>query len=156
MLREELYHPMFSHFPIVMFALALITKLLSLILIKLEKESGEKFLFISKLLIYVTPFTFLITMYLGDFALDQIKNEFCDLHTVYKHEEVAYYALYSFLIVLAFEAISELKSKFKTLFQIGTLIFLMLGNFYLFKTAHSGARLVYDLGAAVKVAPKCK
>ena len=155
MLREELYHPMISHFPIVMFFLALVTKLVGLSLQKLNKDSAANILYISRLLMYTAPFTFLISMYLGDFALDQIKNDFCDLYIVYQHEEVAYYALYSFLLVLGFEAISEIKSKFKVLLQYASLLFLLVGNFYLFKTAHSGAGLVYDLGAAVKVAPKC-
>ncbi|ATH09339.1 hypothetical protein BIY24_15740 [Halobacteriovorax marinus] len=155
MIREELYHPMFSHFPIVMFALALITKLIGLSLLKLRPQAANYLLTTAKLLIYISPFLFLITIYLGDFALDQIKNQFCDLFQIYKHEEVAYYALYCFLVVLALEAVSELKHNFKIHMQVGALIFLFCGNYFLFKTAHSGALLVYDLGAAVKVAPKC-
>lgn len=155
MIREELYHPLFSHFPIVMFFLALLTKVIGLSLHKLKKDFAKLFLSSSKLLIYTSPFVFLISIYLGDFALDQIKNEFCDLFQIYKHEEIAYYALYCFLVVLGLEAVSELKTKLKSILQIGVIIFLFIGNYFLFETAHSGATLVYDLGAAVKVAPKC-
>lgn len=155
MIREELLHPLFSHFPIVLFVLALLTKIIWVILRLLKNQHAPQFQYISKLIIYVAPFTYLISIYLGDFALDQIKSDFCDLHEVYKHEEVAYYALYCFLVVLALEAVSELKSKLKMILQAGTILFLILGNFYLFETAHLGAKLVYDMGAAVKVAPKC-
>jgi len=155
MIREELLHPVLSHFPIAMFSLALGTKLLELLLFKAKREFQKKLNFVSKFLIYLAPLFFLIAMFLGDSSLDIIKNEFCDLSLVSKHEDLSYWALYFFLGTLIFESLSEFLKKFEIFLQIGAFITLLFGNYFLFKTAHLGGELVYEKGAAVKVAPKC-
>lgn len=155
MIREELLHPVLSHFPIAMFSLALVTKLLELLLRKAKREFQLKLNFVSKFLIYLAPLFFLVSMYLGDSSFEIIKSEFCDLALVSKHEDLAYFALYFFLGTLIFESLSEFLKKFELLLQVGAFITLLFGNYYLFKTAHLGGELVYEKGAAVKVAPKC-
>jgi uncharacterized membrane protein len=155
MIREELLHPMLAHFPLAMFALALFTKSFELILFKKFNDLSSKLSIISKFLIFSAPAFFLITIYLGDVATDIIKNNFCDLALISKHEDLSYYALYFFIGTLAFEALSEINKKFKMPLQVLVLLTLIFGNYFLFKAAHLGGELVYEKGAAVKVAPKC-
>lgn len=155
MIREELLHPIFAHFPIVMFALAVVAKSLEFFCYKAKRDLYYKFGFLSKFFIYSAPMAYLITIFLGDSALDIIKNDLCDLQLVTKHEEISYYALYAFLGALTLEVLKDVIKKYELLWQSAVLIALVVSNFYLFQSAHLGGQLVYEKGAAVTVAPKC-
>lgn len=155
MIRDELLHPMISHFPIAMFSLALLTKVLELLSYTKFPDFSKKLNFLSKSLIFTAPLFFLVTIYLGDIATEAIKSSFCDFYAISKHEELGYYALYFFIGSLVFESLSEVAKQRKILCYIGVVITLIGGNYFLFKTAHLGGKLVYEKGAAVKVAPKC-
>lgn len=89
----------------------------------------------------------LIVMFLGDMALDVVKQNACSITAIYQHEEKAYYALYCFAFALTDEFI---KVKWGEKFRVVTLISLLLGLYFLFETGHSGAQLVYEQGVAVK------
>jgi len=150
-MREELYHPMVAHFPIVFFVLALVFKTAELTCFK-QKEISEKMNFFCRIVLFTGPFLFLLTMYLGDSALDLIKKDFCQLKLVYDHEEIAKMALPWIILANGFEASSKIEKikKWKNVLSGATLIALLLINFQMWKTAHTGAMLVYEHGAAVK------
>jgi uncharacterized membrane protein len=155
MIREELLHPMISHFPIAMFSLALVTKSLELLTYSKYRDFSKKVNFLSKSLIFTAPLFFLITIYLGDIATEIIKSNFCESYLIPKHEELGYYALYFFIGSLIFESLSEVFKDKKIICNSIILLTLIGGNYFLFQTAHLGAKLVYEKGAAVNVAPKC-
>jgi uncharacterized membrane protein len=155
LIRDELLHPMLAHFPIVMFTLAFVVKSLEIVTSYKLKAFSEKLSFVSKSLIFTAPLFYLLTIYLGDIATDAIKNEFCELSLISKHEELGYYALYFFIGALLFESLGEVFKKRKLVCNFAVLISLIFSNYFIFKTAHSGAEMVYEKGAAVKVAPKC-
>ena len=155
MIREELLHPMISHFPIVMFSLALFSKSLELLTFTKFSDFSKRLNFLSKSLIFTAPLFFLITIYLGDIATEIIKGDFCEYYLIAKHEEYGYYALYFFIGSLIFESLSEVFKNKRMLCHFVVLLTLIGGNYYIFKTAHLGAKLVYEKGAAVDVAPKC-
>lgn len=155
LIRDELLHPMLAHFPIVMFTLALMVKSLEITSTYKFEAFSTKLNFVSKFLIFTAPLFYLLTIYLGDIANDAIKNEFCELTLISKHEELGYYALYFFIGALIFESLSEVLKKKRMLFNFAVLLSLIGSNYFIFKTAHSGAEMVYEKGAAVRVAPKC-
>lgn len=150
-MREELYHPMFAHFPIVFFVLALVFKTLELTYFK-HKEFSEKMNFFCRIVLFTGPFLFLLTMYLGDSALDIIKKDFCQLKLLYDHEEMAKMALPWIILANGFEAVSKIEKvkHWRKIISGVTLVTLLLVNFQMWKAAHSGATLVYEYGAAVK------
>lgn len=155
LIRDELLHPMISHFPIAMFFLAMISKSIELISFHKYRDLSSKFNFVTRFLIFTAPLFYLLTIYLGDIATDAIKNEFCELALISKHEQLGYYALYLIIASLVLESLCEIFKKKKVIFSGLTLFTLILSNYFIFKTAHLGGHLVYEKGAAVKVAPKC-
>ena len=155
-MREELYHPMFVHFPIVLFLLALVFKIAGMLISKYP-ELKEKCHTFATFALYLTPLFYLISMYLGDAAFDKIKSNFCDLRAASLHEEMAKWALLAIIISLVLESLSHLekiKQKADLLMKALILVAMITGNFLIFKTAHSGGELVYEKGAAVKAAPQ--
>jgi uncharacterized membrane protein len=155
-MREELYHPMFVHFPIVLFLLALVFKIAVMFLSKYP-ELKEKCHCFATIALYSTPMFYLVSMYLGDASFDKIKTNFCDLRAITLHEEMAKWGLLAIILTLALESLSHIeKIKQKADLSMKALVLLMMiiGNFLIFKTAHSGGELVYEKGAAVKAAPQ--
>ena len=155
-MREELYHPMLVHFPIVLFLLALVFKIASMLLTKYPRPK-ENCLSFATFALYLTPLFYLPTMYLGDASFDIIKSNFCDLRAVSLHEEMAKWTLLAIILTLVLESLSHVeKIKLKADLWIKYLVLLamIIGNFLIFKTAHSGGELVYEKGAAVKAAPQ--
>ncbi|WP_127715711.1 DUF2231 domain-containing protein [Halobacteriovorax sp. HLS] len=155
LIRDELLHPMISHFPIAMFFLAMISKSIELATFLKYRELSHKFNFVTRCLVFSAPLFYLLTIYLGDIATDAIKNEFCELALISKHEQLGYYALYLIIASLVMESLSEIFKTKKFILSIATLFTLIFSNYFIFETAHLGGQLVYEKGAAVKVAPKC-
>jgi uncharacterized membrane protein len=158
-IREELLHPVFSHFPLALLPIALLLKCIE-IYISYKASSHQKTLNLAfRFTLGAGLLSFLVTLYLGDSALDQIKNDFCQLSLISRHEDHAYWALPFFLVALALDPFTYFENFPKKLFplsQIFLFLFMIGGNFYLFKTGHSGGELVYEHGAAVKAATqKC-
>lgn len=151
-MREELYHPLLAHFPIVLFVLALFFKGLEIIFYK-HIDLSEKMNSFCRIVLFAAPFFYLVTMYLGDSALDIIKKDFCNLKSIYEHEEVAKTALFFIVPALILEGLSKieaLKKKWKLHLSLLILALLLMSNGFIFKAAHSGAMLVYENGAAVR------
>lgn len=154
-IREELLHPMFLHFPIALFVLALLLKFSQLICPKQFKNTIIYISISNKVILTLAALTYLISIFLGDIALDAIKKNFCDLSAIYNHEQVAQNALYFFIGALLFEGVSSIEQIKKSKFYLTTinlivLTFLFAGNYTMVDAAHLGAQLVYEKGAAVK------
>ena len=153
MIREELLHPISVHFPLVMFTLAMIIKALEISSFKWKKQLRENYSFCVKVLLFTAPMLYIISMFLGDSALEIITKDICDLTAAYRHESLSYNAMYAFCVALIFETltvIDRFTCKLLASFHFLVLTFLIVGNVYMFQSAHSGAMLVYEQGAAVK------
>lgn len=153
MIREELLHPITSHFPIALLILLIFTKLAQLFVIKTSDSWHEKLDFLNKFLLFTGSLMLLPTIFLGDMAFDIVKSEMKNITLAYKHDELAHTTLYCFIAVLISEVIPLLKPISKNLIKmylIFQIALIGIGNYYLFETAHSGATMVYDYGTAVK------
>jgi uncharacterized membrane protein len=148
MLRQELFHPVISHFPI---ALLVLTPFLQLGFIYSKNEKIE---FLKVFCLYVGAVFYFISLFTGDDAMEIIKNDFCHLIEIYKHEESAQNGLIVLIIALGIEVGSYFKFK-KVLSWVQVLILIIL-VYVLADTSHQGAMLVYERGAAVKTyKPDC-
>lgn len=147
MLRAELLHPAFIHFPIVFLFLLPIFKGLSLGVKQKQKEF--RYLYLASLCLGLI--TYFISIYLGDIALDAVKEDVCQFQRVHQHEDMAYYCLFSFLGALVLELLIESKKiPLIKLLNCLCLLVLLIGNYLLIKTAHLGGQLVYDHGIGTK------
>ena len=154
MIREELLHAAFIHFPIAIFALALVAKLFEIILLMLGKKHAYELGVIVKGLLFVGPLFYLVSIYLGDMSFELIKADICNLTLVYEHEEMAEIPIPFFLLAIVFEVLILSKAKqilrWVKAIHVFTLISLIIGNYFMFQAAHMGGELVYEYGTAVK------
>lgn len=147
-MRNELYHPLISHLPLVFLGLFPIAALLGFLF---KDELKSHMLFLKHLFLYGGIFGLFISLFLGDMALDEVSSTVCQLNKVYHHEEQAYFMLYSSLVLLALEVLIFMKKEIKEAFLVLPQIlvgFVLL--FFVYQTGHSGAELVYEYGTAVK------
>ncbi|MEX2572636.1 MAG: DUF2231 domain-containing protein [Balneolaceae bacterium] len=149
--RTELWHPVSVHFPIV---LLLGAGLLSV----LRHFAGSKHArFIHKMsgvFLYTGSVTIWISIYTGTLADSIVTRDLCDPTILEAHENAAFTLGYLFTAASLIDLIDFIPSEqFKKLKHPlkGWLVTLLLvgGGFYLMYTAHLGARLVYQQGAAV-------
>jgi uncharacterized membrane protein len=156
-IREELLHPLFTHFPIVILFAAPVLRLASLL--PLSNENRIFLVKASRLALYIGPLSLIITIYLGDMAFEIVKSNLCQLFDAYRHEQLAYESLYAFMAAVVFDVVSKLDNLNKKLVRGASLfcfLMMIIGNYLMFSSAHLGANLVYEQGAAVKAAtPKC-
>lgn len=151
-IREELLHPIVSHFPIALLSMALILKI-AIYISMTKKYDFKKNLTFTYNFCLITGLIFFITnLFIGDIALEAIKSDLCNLTLAYQHEDMAHTTLILFIIIVSFEVLSLVieKTIFKNILSSLAALLLIVGNFYLFKTAHQGGQLVYEYGAAVK------
>lgn len=152
-LREELLHPLFSHLPIAMFFIALVAKSIELGAKSYSKSHSEGAAFIARVMIFTSPMLYMINIFLGDIALEAVKNNLCNIGTAYQHESLAEEAMIWFLIPIAMEALTlsrlpQLK-KFLVLISFVSFFGLLVSNYKMLQAAHLGAELVYEQGAGV-------
>jgi uncharacterized membrane protein len=142
MIREELFHSFAVHFPI---ALLSLTPFLFLgQFIKNEKiKQVSDILF--KSFLYLGLVFFLVALFLGDLSLEIVKKDLPRLQEAFNHEDYSYYTLYIFLLVLLLDIFSARVKNLKYLIFVASII----GVYFLLRTGHSGADLVYNQGAAV-------
>lgn len=151
MIREELLHPIISHFPIAMLVSLSFIKLAHLIVIKKSEIWAKNFKLISTILLGLGSFLLLPTLFLGEMATDIVKVNACDLTKIYAHEELAETCLFIFIAAIFMDVLGNLDQfKSKIFIQVITFAIILIGNFYLFQTGHTGAELVYEYGTAVK------
>lgn len=148
MLRQELYHPMISHFPIALLTFAPLLHLACYFV------KSEYLRWSTSLTLYVGSIFYFMTMYTGDEATAKIKSEFCHLVEIYAHEQTAEYALIALIISLVLDIIARVypTDMAQKLCAHGMTVSLFVVLYFLIQTAHQGAMLVYERGAAVKTA----
>lgn len=147
-MRTELYHALFTHFPIVLMGLSPIWLLLDAI--GKPKELEKTWTVFFRVFFYGGLLTYMVNLFLGDEAYEIVKNTACSLSVLQKHDDLAHTALYIYLVGLFYEPLQvKLPKK-----PLGIFLFLVLcvGNYYLWQTGHTGAEAVYDLGTGVKTA----
>ena len=153
MFRLELIHPLSVHFPIVLGVFLPIIKIAELAIKNSENKKKISLLFLCVLtLTLVTAF---ISMYLGDMAYDEVRGKICNMAMVDKHEDLSKNFAIILFIVFAIETASLVLSDMKKTKRFDLVrntivsIALIASTYFLVKTAHSGATLVYDHGVAV-------
>lgn len=145
MIRDELLHPAISHFPIACLSLSLLVFVAYL----MTKKTPLKTIF--EFLLFTGSALILPTLFLGDMALDIVKPELCSLIEASKHEIWGEYTLVFAILTSAIWLSQNFLKRGHTIIKYLTLFSLITCNYWLFKTAHEGGELVYDLGAAVKI-----
>lgn len=155
-IREELLHPMLSHFPIVLLTLVAFIKPIEIIY-KIRKKQNEVITIIALFLLYTAPLFSIMSLFLGDNSFDIIKHDICELTAAYYHEDMAHMTLYFLLGAVLIQVLIQSKKliKHELLIEFILLGLIWTSSFYLFKTAHSGGELVYKHGAAVLNAKPC-
>jgi uncharacterized membrane protein len=148
--RPELWHPIVSHFPIVL--LTFTPFLATLLVFNLPTKVRN---FIDTLFqgcLYLGMLTYLITLYLGDVALDIAKPTTEYLVEIYKHEELAKDTLIPYVFAILLYGIKAWRKWLgkKEVVANGALAIILFFAFYmLIKTSHGGGILVYDLKVGV-------
>lgn len=159
MIREELLHTAASHFPIALLVLVLFTKIAELIVTRRYKNLGDHLNIISKFLLILGSVMLIPSLFLGDMAFDIVKKDICNLITAYRHEDMAHNTLIVFIVAIVLEtclSMKDIKKNFILPLKVSLVAALILGNYFLFQTAHLGGDLVYTEGAGVlRVLKKC-
>jgi len=148
MIRPELFHPLISHFPIGLLGCYPIALLLAF-------KWKEQMLATSRFLLYAGILGVFVSLYLGDMALERILPSLCDIPRAYRHEDQAYYLMYSSILLVLID-VGEIAQKVKAqLAHYLKLLFAFVLVFFLYRSGHTGAELVYDYGAAVQSTQYC-
>lgn len=150
MMRLELIHPMFIHFPI---ALLLVGSGLKLIAFWMKKSSRyHVILFSSRLIVIIGVYFAWGSVFAGEVAEDIVRKSLCQPQVLDIHRDLGYATSYLFTAALLFDWPREwLKSTrfFKPFTILSSLLFTE-GTIVILSTAFFGGSLVYDQGAAVE------
>lgn len=149
--RTELWHPMVVHFPIVLLLGAALLRVVQ----PLFRSGTARFTTtMSRVLLYVGTLSVWVAIYTGSLADSIVTRTLCDPTVLESHENVGFTvgvlfsaaALLDVMAVLSRGRFAILKHKFMGWFVT---LLLVAGSFFLGYTAHLGASLVYQQGAAV-------
>jgi uncharacterized membrane protein len=150
-MRSELIHPMLAHFPLALlgvYPFVYTSQFFFKNPIKDRLEWGARGL------LYLGIVLYMVTLYLGDMALEIVTPKLCQLSLAYDHETWGYYGLYSWGLVLVLDISNliglEKKLSWIKFLPVGKAFFSFLALLTLYQAGHSGAGLVYEFGAAVK------
>jgi len=149
--RTELWHPMLVHFPIVLLLGAAVLRSLSPFL---SEDNARFFNRASRLSLVIGVITAWIAVYTGSLADSIVVRELCDPTVLESHENGGYTiaVLFSIAAVLDLGVIKflpEQKQLLKRITEWAVIGLLLVGSGYVAYTAHLGASLVYQQGAAV-------
>ncbi len=160
-MRTELFHPLSVHFPIAFIVLFIVIKIATLFVKdEIVKKIGNFFYQASLITSLILTGA---SLYLGDSAAEIVKNKICQMSKIDQHEDFSKLLLLVLILLLAVEILfTFLKDHWKNanlktiriLHVFLVLILFFATGFFLFKTAHTGAALVYEQGAAVLNHPK--
>jgi len=150
--RTELWHPMIVHFPIVLLPGAAVLCLVSLFFTGDHQSFLKK---ASRLSLWLGVVTAWIAIYTGSLADAIVVRDLCDPTVLEDHENAAYTIgiIFTVAVFLDFATLSFLKDRLpvKKIVEWGIIVLLLIGSGYVGYTAHLGATLVYQQGAAVYV-----
>ncbi|MDR9363915.1 MAG: DUF2231 domain-containing protein [Balneolaceae bacterium] len=149
--RTELWHPMIVHFPIVLLLGALVLRLPA----HFPGNKHTEFLIkSSRLSLFAGTLLAWISVYTGSLADSIVTRTLCDPTVLESHENAAYLLVYIFSAASLIEITDYIRlDRFQLLKHpvkawIVTIL-LVAGSGYVAYTAHLGATLVYQQGAAV-------
>lgn len=150
--RTELWHPMVVHFPIVLLLGAAVLRLLSHLL---RGDEGSFLKKVSRYSLWLGVLTAWIAIYTGSLADSIVVRDLCDPTVLEDHENAAY-TIGALFTVAAFadlfaESLLNHKIFIQKIFEWTIILLLVIGAGYVGYTAHLGATLVYQQGAAVYV-----
>jgi len=149
MIRPELFHPLISHFPIGLLGSYPIALLLAF-------RWRTQMVATSRFLLYAGILGVFVSLYLGDMALEKILPSLCDIPRAYRHEDQAYYLMYTSILLVLID-VGEMAQKIKEkLAHSLKFLFALVLVFFLYRSGHTGAELVYEDGAAVQNLKPCK
>ncbi|GAB4016860.1 MAG: hypothetical protein Fur0010_16950 [Bdellovibrio sp.] len=146
MIRPELLHPLFSHFPIAFLGVYP--------LLFLASFKWKELALFARIALFAGVAGMFISIYLGDMALERLMSSICNLPLVYDHESKAYNLLYFSLLLGGIDLVIQFRKML--ILKIIQTSFSICILYFLFQTGHSGSDLVYENGVAVKVAKECQ
>lgn len=153
--RSELWHPMIVHFPIVLLLGAALLRLLS------HFMSDEKHSFLkksSRLSLWFGVLTAWLAIYTGSLADSIVVRDLCDPTVLEDHENAAFTIGVLFTVAAFSDLVAESffiqKILIQKIVEWVIILLLVIGSGYVGYTAHLGASLVYQQGAAVYVPSK--
>ncbi|MGM0459783.1 MAG: DUF2231 domain-containing protein [Bacteroidota bacterium] len=151
MWRTELWHVMLVHFPIVLLPGAALLRVLSRFIT--DKHSGF-LLKASRLSLVVGVIFAWIAVYTGSLADSIVVRDLCDPTVLEDHENSGYtvgvlFTIAALIDIGAMKFLAGRKRLVKKLTEWIVLLILLAGSGYVAYTAHLGASMVYQQGAAV-------
>ena len=153
MWREETYHPLLVHFPIGVLLAAMLLYGLAAFAGRRERFSG--LLPASRVLLAIGVASAWAAVYTGNLAEDVVNRVICDPTVTHRHEDLAQYATIAASLLLAIDLVAwrlEAKTSLHRWLRPWPAIMsaLLLATYgLLLRTAHLGASLVFQQGAAV-------
>ncbi|WP_394906437.1 DUF2231 domain-containing protein [uncultured Mesonia sp.] len=144
--REEVWHPLSVHLPIVTLLLASLAAIIGLV-IKNEVQN----LFLKQttfVMLTIGVLSGWIAIYTGELAYNIEVRKICDPKVLQEHQWWAYATLIVYSAVFLLQiSLKFIETKFSNLIKSVNRIFLIVALFGLFYTGHLGASLVYQQGA---------
>lgn len=148
--RTALWHPLVVHFPIGLLVFATLTRLVW----QFVKKGHDWILKMSRVLLYSGTLLAWLAVYTGSMADAEVVRTLCDPTVVEAHENSAYIVGWIFLATSLIDLLSIapwqiIPGSFQGWKEWLVILVLLVGTGYLTYTAHLGAKLVYQQGAAV-------
>lgn len=153
-LRQELFHPAVSHFPVVLIFLTFAAYCAYGFCKLRAPKWSENFKFFTLTSLYLSIPSYFLALFLGEMSLDIVKNDLCQIASAYQHEQMAETGLYLLILTVIIEILTRLepvkKHKASKALPVIFGIMLFINTLNVARTSHSGGELVYEQGAAVK------
>ena len=146
-MRAELWHPLIVHWPIVALLLGTVFSIAGFFI----KAKGWRYTISALLTIGVVgAWAAYIT---GEWADGEVARNLCDPTVLKAHENAAFTCNIFFTIGTCLHLLNYFNLVFlpPKLVDIVVVISLSIGSYFLYKTGHLGAELVYEQAAGVNV-----
>lgn len=142
-----MYHPLSVHFPVALLIIATVFIAISFFSNNsLWENSG-------KLLLILGSIAAWISIYTGNLADGIVSRQICDPTILKDHENFAYYTAWTFSIASLLAIVQFLIEGLRKMFvlKIFVLLAMLAGSYFLIKTGHKGASVVYQQAGGVYV-----